>query len=63
MKAYKLHIYKRSGPDKGNMDHVEYFDTLSEMVTRYHEFYKMYSPVNPTAWERDGDDWTKLIGY
>ena len=51
MKRYKLRVYVTSGPDKGNLDHEELFDSIEELDKRYNELfiYKLYN-LNPTAW-------------
>lgn len=61
---YKLRIYKLSGLDKGNLDHVELFDTKEQMDKRYDELFKreLYS-LNPTALEQIDDGWKRLEGY
>lgn len=48
---YKLRIYKKSGHDRGNLDHEEMFDTKEEMNKRYDELFDVESySLNPTAW-------------
>ena len=37
MKRYKLRVYVTSGPDKGNLDHEEFFDSIEELDKRYNE--------------------------
>lgn len=34
MKRYKLRVYVTSGPDKGNLDHEEFFDSIEELDKR-----------------------------
>lgn len=63
-KAFKLRIYKRLGVDKGNTDHEEFFSTKEEMDKRYKElFVRNDYALNPTAWERHIEDWTRIEGY
>lgn len=64
MKRYKLRIYVTSGLDKGNVDHEEFFDSIEELDKRYNELfiYKLYN-LNPTAYEWDGNDWIRIMGY
>ena len=63
-KAFKLRVYKKFGVDKGNTDHEEFFLTREEMDKRYKELFirKEYA-LNPTAWERHVEDWTRIEGY
>ena len=63
-KKFKLRIYKKFGTDKGNTDHEEFFSTREEMDKRYKALfiYNDYA-LNPTAWERNVEDWTRLAGY
>lgn len=63
-KKYKLIVYKVSEPDKGNVDHEEFFDSIEELDKRYNELfdYNLYS-LNPTAWEWDGNDYKRIMGY
>lgn len=63
-KAFKLRVYKKFGVDKGNTDHEEFFLTREEMDKRYKElFIRNEYALNPTAWERHVDDWTRIEGY
>lgn len=63
-KAFKLRIYKKFGTDKGNTDHEEFFSTKEEMDKRYKElFVRNDYALNPTAWERHVEDWTRIEGY
>lgn len=64
MKRYKLRVYVTSGPDKGNLDHEEFFDSIEELDKRYNELfnYELFS-LNPTALEWDGNDYKRIIGY
>ena len=47
MKRYKLRVYVTSGPDKGNLDHEEFFDSIEELDKRYNELfdYKLFSLI------------------
>ena len=57
-KMYKLRIYKKSGDDRGNLDHEEMFDTKEEMNKRYDELFDVESySLNPTAWELVNGKW------
>ena len=63
-KAFKLRVYKKFGVDKGNTDHEEFFLTREEMDKRYKElFIRNEYALNPTAWERHVEDWTRIEGY
>lgn len=63
-KAFKLRVYKKFGVDKGNTDHEEFFLTKEEMDKRYKElFIRNEYALNPTAWERHVEDWTRIEGY
>lgn len=63
-KAFKLRVYKKFGVDKGNTDHEEFFLTREEMNKRYKElFIRNEYALNPTAWERHVEDWTRIEGY
>lgn len=61
---YKLHVYKLTGAEKGNLDHVEYFDSKEAMDKRYSDLfeYKLYS-LNPTAWKLVDGEWTRIEEY
>ena len=63
-KMYKLRIYKKSGHDRGNLDHEEMFDTKEEMNKRYDELFDVESySLNPTAWELVNGKWLRLMEY
>lgn len=63
-KTFKLRIYKKFGTDKGNTDHEEFFSTKEEMDKRYKELFCLNDyALNPTAWKRHVDDWTRIEGY
>ena len=64
MKRYKLRVYKISGPDKGSLDHEEFFDSSEEVDKRYNELfdYKLFS-LNPTVWEWNGNGYKRIMGY
>lgn len=63
-KTFKLRIYKKFGTDKGNTDHEEFFLTKEEMDKRYEElFVRNDYALNPTAWKRHVEDWTRIEGY
>lgn len=50
---YKLRFYKKTGYDKGNLDHEEFFNTLEEATERFKEvFIKEDYALNPTVWEQ-----------
>lgn len=61
---YKLRVYVVSGPDKGNLDHEEFFDSIEELDKRYNELfiYKLYN-LNPTAWVGNGKNYRRISGY
>lgn len=63
-KAFKLRVYKKFGVDKGNTDHEEFFLTKEEMDKRYKELFVHNDyALNPTAWKRHVEDWTRIEGY
>ena len=64
MKRYKLRFYIASGPNKGNTDHEEFFDSIEKLDKTYKELFtnKPYS-LRPTAWEWNGNDWDRIEGY
>lgn len=59
---FKLRIYKKTGPDKGNLDHEELFGTEEEMNGRYRELfvYEDYS-LNPTKWKKVNNEWKRIV--
>lgn len=61
---YKLRVYKTCGPNKGNLDHEEYFDSKDRMDERYRELFshEMYS-LNPTAWKFRNGKWIRMPEY
>ncbi len=63
-KKYKLRIYNLSGINKGNIKTEEFFETKKEMDERYNELFlhSLYS-LNPTAWEKIGEEWKRLEGF
>ena len=64
MKRYKLRFYVASGPNKGNLDHEEFIDSIEELDKTYKELFanKPYS-LRPTAYEWNGNDWIRIMGY
>lgn len=60
-KKFKLKIYKLSGPDKGDLDHEELFNSHEEMNKRYNDLfvYRKFS-YNPTAWKRIRNEWERI---
>lgn len=64
MKRYKLRFYVTSDPGKGNLDHEEFFGSIEELDKTYKELFtnKPYS-LRPTAYEWDGNDWIRIMGY
>lgn len=61
---YKLKVYKLSGPNKGDLDHEEFFPTRELMDNRYNELSKHIKTyaLRPTAWEMK-EDWERLAQY
>lgn len=60
MATNKMRIYKKSE----NLDHEEMFDGQEKMEERYRELYdENHYALNPTAWEWDGGDWSRLAGF
>lgn len=60
--SYKLRFYcKQEGPNQGDLDHEEFFDTRLEAINRYEEVFdrNAYS-LNPTMWISNGDGWKRL---
>lgn len=63
-RMYKLRIYKKSGINKGNLDHEEFFDTKPEIDKRYSELFDTNeNSLNPTAWELKDECWVRLENY
>ena len=62
---YKLRIYELSGPNKGDLDHEEFFPTRELMNNRYNELSKHIKTyaLRPTVWEYIEEDWERLAGY
>lgn len=60
---FKLRFYKKSGYDKGNLDHEEFFDTKEQAIARYREvFVRNDFGLNPTMWEDQGGEWIRVQG-
>lgn len=62
MNKYKLRIYKKTGTDKGNLDHEEFFQTEEEMKDRYKDLfdYNFFS-LNPTMWAiKSNGEWSRI---
>ena len=61
---YKLKFYNKTGVNKGNLNHEEFFQTLEELQSRYHDVfvYNDYS-LNPTAWKHTSNGWERIAGY
>lgn len=60
VKPFKLRVYNASGV----FDHEEFFETKTEMDSRYRELfiYENFG-VNPTAWKLENGEWERLSGY
>ena len=60
----KLKFYHKTGVNKGNTDHEEFFQTLEELQSRYNDVfvYNDFS-LNPTAWEQTVNGWKRIEGY
>ena len=57
---YKLRIYRALG----SLDHEEFFETKTEMNTRYRELFVYENfGVNPTTWKLENGEWKRLSGY
>lgn len=55
---FKLRIYNQHDPNKGNLNHEEFFLTSEEMQTRHKELAKGSLPaLQPTIWERINGEW------
>ena len=63
-KMYKLKFYNKTGANKGNLNHEEFFQTLEELQNRYNDVfvYNDYS-LNPTAWKQTSNGWERIAGY
>ena len=61
---YKLRFYHKTGANKGNLSHEEFFQTLKELQSRYNDVfvYNDFS-LNPTAWKQTGNGWERIAGY
>lgn len=65
MAMYKLRFYKKSGIDKGNLDHEEFFSTKEAAFAQYRKVF-VYSDyaLNPTIWEFTLDhEWKRICVY
>lgn len=63
MEMFKLRIYKKTGSDKGNLDHEEFFDTAVQAFDRFHElFVRTDYSLNPTVWEKIDGNWYWVHG-
>lgn len=62
MHKYKLRIYKKTGTDKGNLDHEEFFQTEEEMMNRYKDLFDYNSfSLNPTMWViKSNGEWSRI---
>ena len=49
---YKLKFYHKTGVNKGNLNHEEFFQTLEELQSRYNDVfvYNDFSLI-PTVWK------------
>lgn len=60
---FKLRLYKKTGPEKGNLDKELFYDSAKELWTTYKSLCRIsdYSiNLNPTIWVRSGEeDWTR----
>lgn len=61
--TYKIRFYQQSGPNKGNLDHEEFFRTREDALKAYRKVFKreLYG-LNPTVWVKEDDDWRRLMG-
>ena len=63
IRRFKLRFYKKTGYDKGNLDHEEFFFTKLEAFTRYNEvFVRSDYSLNPTIWEYINGSWERIYG-
>jgi len=61
---FKLRFYKKSGSDRGNLDHEEFFATKEQAIERYREvFVRSDYGLNPTVWEDQDDEWIRVQGW
>lgn len=59
---YKLRIYFKSGPQKGNLKREEFFSTKESMQQRYRELFKPREyALNPTAWKLINNEWLRMF--
>ncbi len=58
---FKLRFYHKTGVNKGNCSHEEFFSTKQEMLKRYNEVF-VYEDfaLNPTLWEEVNGEWLRL---
>ena len=61
---YKLKFYHKTGVNKGNLNHEEFFQTLEELQSRYRDVF-VYNDfaLNPTAWKHTSNGWERIAGY
>ena len=61
---FKLRFYKKSGYDKGNLDHEEFFNTKEQAIARYREvFVRSDYGLNPTMWEDQNGEWIRMQSW
>ena len=63
---YKMRIYHTKGPNKGQLDREELFNTLEDANNRYRELFNYNSfGLNPTIWRFDDDtqEYIRVKGY
>ena len=61
MNEFKLRLYKKAGPEKGNTDQEFFYNSAEELWTTYKSLFRIsdYS-LNPTIWVRSGkEDWAR----
>lgn len=64
-KPFKLRIYVKSEPHKGDLKCQEYFTDLNGLNRRYKELNPKFVDyaLNPTAWQLINGEWIRMFGY
>ena len=57
-------LSNKTGINKGNLNHEEFFQMLEELQNRYNDVF-IYNDfaLNPTAWNQTVNGWERIVGY
>lgn len=62
VEEYKVRYYVTSGPDKGKLDHEEFFDNKESAIAAYKEvFDRNLFSLNPTVWKNENGQWRRIL--